>query len=142
MKRPLLLAAAAACSVLFSSCGTTTVAGRINKHPGMYNALSSSHQTAVQEGRLKKGMSKDATYLSWGRPNSVRDTSSGEKWRYVSTRPVLTHSVGYSHGYHSGRYGSYCGPYYDIGPTVHYVPYTSAVVEFRHGKVTGWERER
>jgi outer membrane protein assembly factor BamE (lipoprotein component of BamABCDE complex) len=146
MNRPLknaLLATCAAC--LFANCATTsTPQARIERHPELYAGLPAKQKSAVQSGRLLEGMSKDAVYLAWGRPNGIRQgTSSGkstEKWRYVGHRPVYTNRVGVGYGY-GGYYGCNSG-YYDFGHTVDYVPYTAAVVEFRDDEVAGWERER
>ena len=148
--RPILVALSCLAAVLLSSC-SSTVQSRIEKNPGMYAALSSSEKEAVHTGSLKKGMGKDAVYLSWGRPAGVREgtAASGafEKWRYVGHYPVVTNniSIGYGYGGYSrhGRHGR-CYPNYSYsyGPSVDYIPYTAAVVQFSNGKVTAWERER
>ncbi len=110
----------------------------------MYGALPTDQRQAVEQGRLVEGMERDAVYLAWGRPAGVKEGSSGgrqvEKWRYVNYRPMVTNHFNMGYGYGYGRGCDY--GYYDFGPTVDYIPYTAAVVEFRDGKVTGWEQER
>ena len=125
------------------SCATTaTIEGRIERYPEKYAHLPSSHKPLVREGKIKEGMSKDAVYIAWGTPADVRFGGQGgrefEAWRFAGHYPVW--SDPFTFGY--ARYGSGCGRYYDFGPSVTYVPYTRAKVEFLDGKVSRWERSR
>jgi len=132
----------ASCLVL-CNC-TQTLQDRIDRNPAIYSALSGPQQQAVRQGKLLKGMNKDAVYLSWGRPSGVKEISRDgidfEKWRYTRHLSVVHQDVhvGFGHDHHHGYYG----PYYEYGPTIEHIPYTSAVVEFRNGTVSSWERER
>ncbi len=143
MKHPFLAPLGAALCLFGASCAST-VQSRIDKYPGKFDGLPRSHQEAVRAGELRQGMSKDAVFLAWGSPAGAKEGVAGgrryEKWRYVRQRQIVSHTTTVGWGY--GRYGRYCDPYYYGGPAVTYVPYTSAVVEFRNGKVTSWERER
>ena len=142
MNHPLFPSLATLACLLLASCASTPQT-RIERYPGMYTSLSTKHQQAVNEGRLVEGMNRDAVYLAWGRPAGIKEGSSAgqeiEKWRYTGLRPVYVRNVGFGYGY---GYGRYCDPHYFGGTGVDYVPYTNAVVEFRNGKVIGWERER
>lgn len=131
--------------VCLSLCNCAqTLQDRIEKNPAIYAALSGAQKEAVGQGRLLEGMNQDAVYISWGQPSGIRDiTGDGvavEKWRYTRHMPVIRQDIhiGYNYGHHYG----YCGPFYEFGPTIEHIPYTAAVVEFRNGKVSSWERER
>jgi hypothetical protein len=147
MKAPIFFPATVALLSLALGACSSTVQSRIESHPGKFAALSGSHKEAVLAGEIKQGMVKDAVFLSWGSPGGIKEgvTNGGafEKWRYVGQRQVVTSQVSVGYGYGGGRYGRYCDPfYYGGGPTVTYIPYTAAVVEFRGGKVVSWEREK
>ena len=133
----LLLVLAAA---LFASCTSNTPQGRIEKDPARYGKLSSNDRSLVDAGKIRTGMSQDAVYLAWGKPNSVSKGGDGgsttERWTYTGQTPVWSNQFAVSYG--SG-YGRCRGPYYDYGPTIAYVPYTAGVVHFRNGRVTKWE---
>ena len=129
--------------LLLCNC-TQTLQDRIDRNPAMYAALSGPQKKAVGQGRLLEGMDQDAVYLSWGRPSAIkeitRDDMHYEKWRYTRHMSVVRQDIhiGFNYGHHHG----YCGPFYEFGPTIEHVPYTAAVVEFKGGKVSSWERER
>lgn len=146
----LTLIPAAAVGLLLSSCATPGPPGRIQKYPVMFGSLPAAEQKSVQEGRITEGMSKDAVYLAWGKPDSVTMGSQNgqafEQWRYTALQPVYysNFSLGYGFGY--GRYGRYGRGYdpafigFDSGPD--YVPVTAAVVRFSNDRVSRWERAR
>jgi len=134
----LLLCAAA---LVLASCGGS-IEYRVSRYPEKFARLSSEHQSLVRQGRIKEGMNKDAVYLAWGTPGSVRMGSEGgkafESWRFVGHYPVWSDTlvVGHGHGY----YGGYT--YTEIVPTVGYVPYNAAEVVFKDERVSRWERQR
>jgi len=149
------LVLAAALSVLvFASCAPSTPDARIAAQPAMFERLPAKHQNLVRQGQIDKGMTTDAVYLAWGRPNREYEGSengaSTLRWDYAGSTPVYTNSFyggwggGYGYGY--GRYGRYAYPYggygYGFGPEVTYVPYRRASVLFKGGRVTSWERSR
>lgn len=150
LKRFLILIPALASAVFLNSCATPGPPGRIQKYPGMFTALPPEQQTAVREGRIAEGMSKDAVYLAWGKPDTVtlgsQSGSPFEQWRYTALQPVYYSnlSMGFGFGYGGyGRHGRYYYPGYagfDTGPD--YIPVTAAVVRFRNETVSGWERVR
>jgi hypothetical protein len=163
MKTPFLsLCSAALAALLLSSCvAPSTPQSRIAARPEAYNSLPASQRSLIDQGKIKEGMTKDAVYLAWGQPDRVRESSSGgrktESWLYEGYDPVYTQHVdigyggygygGYGHG-RRGRYGGFydCYPYggssYAVGTEVNYIPYVARTVDFRNGKVTGWESQR
>lgn len=122
---------------------------RIEKNPALYDRLGSAHRERVQRGEVTEGMSRDAVFLSWGRPDAVRAGSregkGKETWLYFGTRPVQTTHFsmgtgGYHHFYnHFGCHPTYG---YGFGQTVDYIPEVDRSVEFVNDRVVAWERRR
>ncbi len=149
------------------SCASSTPAKRVEKNPELHAALSSHQKKLVAEGKIENGMSPDAVYLAWGTPASRAEGQDGgqtfEKWDYTRLTPVYHQSLhgGFGHGFgrsYSGRsgrgFGSRSGrgfggghgggrgfrSYGSFGTGVAYVPYRSAWVKFRNGRVESWQR--
>ncbi len=100
-------------------------------------------------------MTGDAVFLAWGAPSRVYEGSDKgvqtARWDYAKLQPVCTTGFyggfgwgggyrGWRGGYPYGRCGY--GSYYMVSPQVDYVPYRSATVQFRRGRVESWERTR
>ncbi len=151
--------------IALSSCATpSTPETRTEAHPQIYEKLSDSDKKTVSKGQLRKGMSKDAVFLAWGKASRETDTFKDNKrttrWDYTSLSPVYSNSFyggvssrygGFGHSYGYGRYGRsgrfrgrgfYGGRgYYNgfgVGTNVYYQPKTNAQVLFENDKVTGW----
>ena len=133
-----------------SSCAPKTPLTRIDSNPAMFAALSDRHQQLVRQGQLDRGMSGDAVFLAWGKPSRTFEGSEQgiptARWDYAALQPVYTTSfgAGYAYGGYGryGRYGRYGYPYYSVAPRIDYIPYRSATVWFKRGKVDSWERLR
>jgi hypothetical protein len=115
----------ATATLIFTGCATTET--RISQHPEMYQRLSSRDQALVSQGQIHPGMTMDAVWLAWGKPDQKipadMGDGRGETWVYLryETPP------------------SYGGPYY-YGPfDWSYIPpkfaYPSRGVTFSNGKV-------
>ncbi len=154
MKNPILLLLVICAGIFATSCASLPEQ-RINRNPELYGKLSSNDKNLVVQGRLRKGMTQDAVFLAWGRPDRVRSSSrngkGSESWAYVDHTPVRSYNVGYSFGgYHPfyNRYGCHprfgygYGPGWNYGSGINFVPYISRTVDFRNGRVTGWSRTR
>lgn len=145
-------------AVLLSQC-VATPQSRIEKNPQLYSQLGSRDREMVASGSIREGMNRDAVYLAWGRPDRVSvGTHKGravESWTYLGQKPVNTYSMGFGYGGGWGGFpywgagslgygwgggiGGWGGyPYWGGGPSVTYIPYTQAVVEFTSGRVTSW----
>ena len=139
MKSPVSLALLVLAAMLFAGCGSTPKS-RIENDPARYNQLSSKDKEMVAQGRIRIGMTQNAVYLAWGKPNAVsKGESSGgstERWTYIGQTPVWSNQFNFGYG---GGYGYRYGRYYDYGPTVTYIPYAAGVVHFRNGRVSKWE---
>ena len=139
-------------AVLLTQCASSTPQTRIQRNPQLYASLSTRDRQLVNSGVIREGMTRDAVFLAWGRPDSVTaGTNRGretESWTYIGQRPVRTMnmsmSMGMGFGYGGfgyggfGPYGMGGYPYMGGGPSVMYIPYTAGVVEFSRGRVVRW----
>jgi hypothetical protein len=113
----------------------------------MFEQLPAADRDLVMRGTISEGMSRDAVFLAWGKPDVVTTGSEGgrqiETWRFAEMRPVYPYGygvgLGYGHGYY--RHGGFY-PYGAVGFTPGYVPVTASVVRFRNGRVVSWELRR
>lgn len=140
-KRGRSLIAAALSAVVLVACQTATPAARIEANPVMFRALNAEQQLMVQQGRICKGMTKDAVFLAWGKPASSpmvgeKDGKRFERWVYTVSRPVPVDGFG-GGCWHGGPWGHCWGPY--GGVNVAYVPEDVASVIFENDRVTEWE---
>lgn len=152
MKTSLRLLASALLAITLMSCASA-LERRIASNPQIYNSLSTKDQLLVQQGQIREGMTKEAVFLSYGRPDAVstgkQKGASIEKWIFMASQPVYADNMGWGGGW-GGGYGGYRGyrgrgagyyggwdPYYmNMAPTVMYVPYKAATVTFRSNRVT------
>lgn len=146
LQRFVQVAAIAGLVFSISNCAMNTPQGRIQKNPAAFAALSSAEKSLVEQGKIQPGMTREAVVLAWGKPSAIserggRGQSNQEVWKYMGHYPVYTDRLvvggGYNYRYH-GR--GYCGPGIYFEPTVEYLPYLVAVVEFANGRVMRWER--
>lgn len=153
---PLLCAAAA---LALSGCATnTTPLARATNHPALMDSLTPFERERALRGEVAEGMSRDAVFIAWGRPDRITRGSEGgrdfEIWRYTELRPVYSTRIGVGFGgYYGGHYHRHRGHYhyhggyyhpgyatYEYGPD--YIPVTASVVKFRKGRVVSWEQGR
>lgn len=122
---------------------------RIERNPGLYNALNERHKGLVARGEIEEGMSKQAVFIAWGRPDRAfkgsRNGRSLEQWSYVAYDAVPGGGwAGPGFGYYGGWYGPsryhYDPLFFHYQPMIGYVPYERAKVEFSNSKVVGWKR--
>ena len=140
-------------TLVLCSCQTGPQA-RIEQNPAIYNRLSARDKELVARGDIRKGMSKDAVYLSWGPPGMVREGSSGssssEAWAYMTSAPIPISSLSYANVYrpYYGRYGvhpryGYCrNSGWALETGTDFVRYISKTVKFSGNRVVSWERVR
>lgn len=55
----------------FSGCNTSTVASRRKERTAAYTALLPEDRALVDQGQIKIGMTEDAVYIAWGKPQEV-----------------------------------------------------------------------
>lgn len=136
----------ATASLFLASCASP-VAKRIERNPEIYNKLSERHKSLVARGEIEEGMSKQAVFIAWGRPDrAFRGSRNGramEQWSYLAYDSVPGAWMGPGWGYggwYGPRYGYHYDPFFVYQPMVSYVPYESAKVEFSNSKVTAWKK--
>lgn len=161
MKTPLIprLLLAVIATALFTQCSSTPTT-RIEKNPQMYGKLSAKDQHLVTHGLIHEGMTRDAVFLAWGRPDSVsvgvNRGRESENWTYEGQRPIrsMSMNMGFGYGGGFGGYGpygfggwgpygfgggGYGFPYGGSGTSVTYIPYTSGTADFVNGRVVSWK---
>ena len=127
-----------------SSCEATSPASRAAKSPGVLERLSPHDRELVMKSTISEGMSKDAVYIAWGKPDGITHGSMNgktvETWTYTSLRPIYRpyYGMGFGMGYY-GRYHRHVYPSATLSMGPDYVPVTSSVVRFRNDKVIAWE---
>jgi len=137
-----------AAAILAVSCAPNTPQSRIERNPGLFQALPEVEKDLVSRGEIARGMSKDAVWLAWGAPGQRFEGSEGgritERWDYIGTRPIYHTSFYGAYGYgFVGRHGRrYPYSAYGLAPEVSYVPFRSASVWFVNERVDRWDRLR
>ncbi|WP_395752380.1 hypothetical protein [Prosthecobacter sp.] len=131
---------------------SSTPQTRIEKNPQLFSKLNAQDRSLVSKGLIREGMTRDAVFLAWGRPDAVSvgvsRGRSGESWTYEGQRPVrsMNMSMGFGFGgfgfggwgpYGYGGLGGY--PMWGSGTSVTYIPYTAGVADFVGGRVVSWK---
>jgi uncharacterized protein YceK len=71
------------CVLLLTGCtNPTTIESRKQERAAAYAAWSRDHQAATDQGRLLAGMTTDAAYVAWGRPNRIITEGTQTTWLY------------------------------------------------------------
>lgn len=130
-------------AALVTACQSPSPVSRIAENPVLYQSLSPSEQSLVQQGQICRGMSPEAVFLAWGRPNTKpyvgeKDGRRIERWVYTQERPVTIFTDNWPAPY----WGPYGGWYGGMGMSTAYVPENAASVLFENGKVVSWESRR
>ncbi|MDO5470952.1 MAG: hypothetical protein Q4F38_06585 [Akkermansia sp.] len=139
--RFILMAAVVLSGLSLSSCQSSTPASRIAAHPAMFSALPPAQQSLVRQGRLAEGMSRDAVFLAWGKPNGApyqayRNGKNIERWYYKGYQPITVMNDGLYPPFYDGYgWGAYT-PYYSSSTM--FVPRNVAYAEFINGKLKAW----
>jgi hypothetical protein len=131
-------AALVICSLLVSSCATSSVESRKQERAAAYSALSPEDRQLVDQGQIKVGMSPDAVFLSWGRPDEVLENETREGhatiWLYTGTVMQETRHWSYRELSRGGR------PFLGRVVESDYNPqdYVRAEIVFVNGVVNSW----
>lgn len=125
--------------LLLASCASP-IQHRIEKNPQLFNSLSEHQKALVQQGAIEEGMSKEAVFLAWGRPD--RASQGGkmgkayERWSYAAYDPVFWGPYGPGYGWGGGPW--MYDPYFYPSANVSYVPYEQRWAEFLNNRVAAW----
>lgn len=145
-----------AIATFFVQCSSTPQT-RIEKNPQMFSKLSAKDRQLVTHGLIREGMTRDAVFLAWGRPDAVsvgiNRGRESENWTYEGQRPVRSMNMTMGFGYGGFGYGGFgypgfggFGPYgyggypmWGSGTSVTYIPYTAGTADFVNGRVVSWK---
>jgi len=156
MKAPFFirLCLAVIAALFFVQCSSTPRT-RIEKNPQMFAKLNAQDRNLVYKGLIREGMTRDAVFLAWGRPDSVsvgvNRGRESETWTFEGQRPIrsMSMNMGFGYGGFGGfgygglggfgpfGYGGY--PMMGSGTAVTYIPYTAGVADFVGGRVVSWK---
>ena len=156
MKAPFFirLCLAVIAALFFVQCSSTPKT-RIEKNPQMFAKLNAQDRNLVYKGLIREGMTRDAVFLAWGRPDSVsvgvNRGRESETWTFDGQRPIrsMSMNMGFGYGGFGGfgygglggfgpfGYGGY--PMMGTGTAVTYIPYTAGVADFVGGRVVSWK---
>ncbi len=156
MKAPFFirLSLAVIAALFFVQCSSTPKT-RIEKNPQMFAKLNAQDRNLVSKGLIREGMTRDAVFLAWGRPDSVsvgvNRGRESETWTFEGQRPIRSMNMNMGFGY--GGFGGYgygglggFGPFgyggypmMGTGTSVTYIPYTAGVADFVGGRVVSWK---
>ena len=138
MKKAALLLFAA---VFLAGCAST-IQDRRKERFAAYTEMPPETQALVDKGQIKVGMTKDAVYIAWGKPDQVVQSESEqgrtESWIYYGStlRPY--------HYWNYGPWGPYYRGWYYYSPLPYletdYYPvyYAEAEVTFQNDHVASW----
>lgn len=133
-------------TVFSVSCASTASLRekRVETNPQIFRSLSAEDQALVSQGKLRDGMSKEAVFLAWGRPDDIRQGSKKgvpyETWVYSTHVPHSRSSLSLGYGF-TPYYRGYGYPGFGFYPavTTAYIPVKVGQVEFLNGEVVAWE---
>jgi hypothetical protein len=157
MTRRLLCGALLIGALSLTSC--TTVETRIAEKQEAFRRLSPADQAAVQQGKIREGLSQDAVYIAWGPPSQrIPGRYRGaivETWVYDATAAGdypgpfyygYPYGYGIGYGYWSGRRfglhrGYFYDPFYDpfFYNHANIVRYPERTVSFQNGRVIAFQ---
>ena len=124
---------------LLAGCATTTVEGRRKERAGAYQALSADHRKLVDQGDIAAGMSEDAVYIAWGKPDQI--LRSGDKsgvkitWLYEGT---TTDTHYYWQTFPSADANGRAILERRMVPQTEFRDYVSAELIFKGGELSSW----
>jgi hypothetical protein len=128
------------CITMLALCGCSTVQSRIQERRAVFDRLPPPQQRLVTRGEVREGMSRDAVYMAWGKPDEIwRGTRHGapiEVWTYyIASQEVLPH---YTYVPRLIRRHHVLDTIYDPQYVTHWYPYRS--VNFENGRVAAWQQ--
>lgn len=126
-----------------SGCATSTIEERRAERSAAYEQLAPDQKTRVDGGDIEVGMSEDAVYIAWGKPDQV--LQSGDKsgrvttWLYEGTTTDthyrwVAHAVTLPDGRRVLER--------HLSPRTEFRDYVAAELMFREGKLAEWKTNR
>jgi hypothetical protein len=75
------------CCLLVGGCATSnTVESRKRERPADFARLKPEEKLAVEQGRLRSGMSAGGAYIAWGKPSEIISEGPTTTWIYRESR--------------------------------------------------------
>jgi hypothetical protein len=125
-------------SLMLAGCATSTIETRRQERYSSYSELPAEQKAAIDNGKIKVGMSMDAVYIAWGKPAEVltSESSKGTLITWLYRGSYLQEYRYWTHHDYYYRRGYYATPHlaYDYYPQ----SYVSAEVIFEGGVVKEW----
>jgi hypothetical protein len=121
-------------------CATkSTVQTRKQERSVAYTALSDEQKALVEQGKIKAGMSEDAVYIAWGKPNQVLHSgdAGGESTTWLYHGTTTDEYVYWNSSTGPGRHGHTFDQRY-IDRVYDFRDYVRAELIFRNGKLENW----
>lgn len=132
------LALACALLALLTGCARDSIENRRHEKWMAYSALPQEQRELVDQGRIRVGMSEDAVYIAWGKPDEILESEGPDGmetiWQYHGT---WTQEIRYWTYRETRRNGQLVLERYlarDYQPR----PYVRAEITFRKGRVVSW----
>ena len=126
--------------LLLAGCAApSTIESRRIEKSAAYQALPPDQQAMVDSGQIRVGMSADAVYIAWGKPNEVLESEDAQgritTWLYHGSWLQENRYWAYREAGHRGR-----GAYLERYLVSDYTPrdYVRSEIVFKDGKVQSW----
>ena len=127
--------------LLLAGCATkSTIETRRAERLNAYDALPADQKAMVDAGQIRVGMSSDAVYIAWGKPNEILESEDPQQghlvfWRYYGS--TLQENRYWAYREVSHRRG---GVFLERYLTSDYTPrdYVRSEIVLKEGKVISW----
>ena len=127
--------------LLLAGCATkSTIESRRLERASAYEALPPDQKAMVDAGQIRIGMSSDAVYIAWGKPNEILESEDPQQghltfWRYYGSWLQENRYWAYREVGHGPR-----GAYLERYLTSDYSPrdYVRSEIVLKDGKVISW----
>lgn len=127
-------------ALLLSGCVTSTIEDRRSERAGAYAALTGAQKALVDEGELEFGLSEDAVYIAWGKPDQVLHAGDKQgrtsQWIYEGTT-TDTHFYWEAHVFTRSDGTRVIDR--QLVPRTEFRDYVAAELVFRDGKLESWK---
>jgi len=126
--------------LLMAGCASSTIEKRRAERAAAYAVLSPKHRALVDAGKLEAGMSEDAVYIAWGKPDQIVEQGDRKgktiKWIYEGTT-ADTHY--FWQPYVVTRKDGRRTLDRRLVPWTEFRDYVSAELVFRNGELESWK---
>lgn len=126
--------------VLLAGCASSTIEKRRAERSAAYAALPAEQRALVDKGDIAVGMSEDAVFIAWGKPDQVlrRGDKNGEstRWLYEGTA-TDTHYYWVAQPVRLANGRTILDR--RLAPRTEFRDFVAAEIIFRDGKLDSWE---